>query len=75
MPSSWALQDPDLEVYYAEEQYGPQGSLTVSSEFGSSSYHPLKFPSAEKAKEFLKRLIEKNAIARKTKWKVIEIGA
>jgi hypothetical protein len=71
----WALKDPDLDVYYAEEQYGPNGSLTVSSESGSSAYHPWKFPSAEKAKEFLKRLVEKNAAARKTKWKVVEIGA
>lgn len=73
--SKWALKDPDLEVYYAEEQYGPKGSLTISSETGSANYHPLKFPSAEKAKEFLKRLIEHNAIARKTKWKVVQIGA
>lgn len=70
----WALQDPDLEVYYAEEQYGPRGSLTVSTESGSSSYHPRKFPSAEKAKDFLRNLIDHNAAARKTKWKVVEIG-
>lgn len=69
----WALQDPDLEVYYADEQYGPPGSLTVSSEGGSSAYHPRKFKSEQNAKDFLKKLVDHNSTARKTKWKVVEI--
>ena len=72
MPEKWAIQDPDLDVYVADEQY-TTGMVTVATESGSSSYNPRKFASAEAAEKYLKHLLDHNASARKTKWKVVAI--
>jgi len=73
MEIQWALKDPDMDVYYAEEQYGPAGSPTISSKRGSSQYHPLKFRSKKAAEDFLRKRIANDRVARKCKWKIVRI--
>lgn len=71
----WAIQDEDLEVYYAAQQYGPPGSVTVASGTGSSSYSPMTFRSEEQAKHYLKDLRERHPKTHKGyRWKVVPFG-
>lgn len=67
----WAIQDQDLELYLANEQYEGTKSITVCTKQGSPAYSARTFRTEEEGRNFLKNFVEHNHQARKTRWKVV----
>jgi hypothetical protein len=67
----WAIQDPDLEVYFANEQHDLTRTVTVCTKEGSSDFSPRTFNSEDSAEKFLKHILDHVKGAKGTRWKVV----
>lgn len=71
MTETWAIKHPDKQIYIANEQHGPPGSITISSEEGGAMYHPKRFQSEAEAKTFLDDVVRKTPMGQRWPWKIV----
>ena len=70
----WAIKLRDKDVYLAAVQYGPKGSITISSKDGGRHYQPMIFRSMEEASKCLDNIRPRlqKTIGRGEGWEVVK---
>ena len=71
----WAIKSKGKDVFFAEQQYGPPGALTVCSREGRPPvYSPKKLDNREEAEAIAKKLVGIEEFPGKAwEWEVVEI--